>query len=397
MSEEHVEDVVEGMLRQSLAAGSQLAEQVVRARQQYMRNVEQRNEQAAVEAQRAIAADRAVMQSVIIPATRDDWWETARPEQITQAHMLAEAWKDHDPAALAASTKITQELKNRYGIDADDLQGDAAFLQDHLTVLAAAERRMAAAKEHAEAMALVEAAQAEQIKRYATELKDELERHKVPTEYLASDEMVAALHASKEAAGTDAAPDADRAVAERMHLIDQDGINGPSIDDLRKEIGQNYSGAEDSMFADAEFVATARDWHEAKALAEGGFVNQGNTGLEARYENAEKEIFARLAPMGEEIQDKVLKDPNLKTTPPAAQAEEASAPAYGSKEHYEGFESSLEGKATEVEVKGRVAAARGQAGHPAKAVKAPKKTPKARKATVSAGMGRDKSQDGPTR
>lgn len=126
-------------------------------------------------------------------------------------------------------------------------------------------------------------------------------------------------------------------------------------------------------------------------------MDQGNTGLEARYENAEKEIFARLAPMGHEIQDKVLKDPDLKTPAPAAKAEEASVPAYGSKEHYEDFESSLEGSATEAEVKGRVAAARGQAAHPIKAVKAPKKTPKARKATVSAGMGRDKSQDGPTR
>lgn len=397
MSEEHVEDVVEGMLRQSLAAGSQLAEQVVRARQQYLRTLEQRNEQTAVEAQRAIAADRAVMQSVIIPATRDDWWETARPEHIAQAHMLADAWKDHDPAALGASTKITHEVKNRYDIDTDDLQGDAAFLKDHLTVLAAAEQRMAAAKEHAEAMALVEAAQAEHIKRYATELKGELERHQVPQEYLASNEMVAALQASKEAAGTDAAPEADRAVAERMHLIGQDGISGPSIDDLRREIGNSYSGAEDSMFADAAFVATARDWYEAKALVEGGFVARGNTGLEARYENAEKEVFARLAPMGREIQDKVLKDPRLKTASTTAKAEEASVPAYGSKEHYEGFESSLAGKATETEVKGRIAAARGQAVHPVKAVGAPSKTPKARKSTAGAGVGRAKSQDGPTR
>lgn len=397
MSEEHVEDVVEGMLRQSLAAGSQLAEQVVRARQQYMRTLEQRGEQVAVEAQRAVAADRAVMQSVIIPATRDDWWDTARPEQITQAHMLAEAWKDHDPAALVASSKITGELKSRYGIDTADLHGDAAFLQDNLTVLAAAEQRMAAAKEHAEAMALVAAAHAEHIKRYATELKDELERHQVPPEYLASDQMVAALQASKEASGTDLAPEADRAVAERMHLIEQDGINGPSIDDLRQEIGQNYSGAEESLFADAAFVATVRDWHEAKALAEGGFVEQGNTGLEARYENAEKELFARIAPMGQEIQDKVLKDPNLKTSPPAAKDEEPMVPTYGSKEHYVGLEASLQGTATQAEVKGRVAAAKGQAVHPSKAVKAPKKVPKPRKVISGVGAGRDKAPDGPAR
>ncbi|GAA1891891.1 hypothetical protein GCM10009715_41800 [Paeniglutamicibacter psychrophenolicus] len=486
MSEEHVEDVVEGMLRQSLVAGSQLADQVVRARQQYMRNVEQRSEQAAVEAQRAFAADRAVMQSVIIPATRDDWWETARPEQITQAHLLAEAWKDHDPVALAAAEKISNEVQERYGIDTVIVQNDAAYMRNTIAVqqlndgtlqiqpippnldsqkfytpdftsrpskprevtkeaalefvegtakeeqargwaqtgiiqgllgkdddvdraisekfpdlLIANEQHRATAlkvaKEHADTMALVEAAQTEHIKRYAAELKDELERHKVPSEYLASEDMVAALHASKNAAGTDSAPDADLAVAERMHLIDQDGINGPSIDDLRKEIGQNYSGAEDSLFADAEFVATARDWHEAKTLAEGGFVDQGNTGLEARYENAEKELFAWIAPLGREIQDNVLNDPNLKTPVLSEKDKEPTVPVYGSNEQYEGFKSSLEGKATQAEVKGRVAAARGQAIHPFKAVKAPEKTPTARKATAIAGKGRDKGQDGPTR
>ena len=186
--------------------------------------------------------------------------------------------------------------------------------------------------------------------------------------------MVNALQASKEATGTEAAPDADRAVAERMHLIEQDGITGPSIDDLRQEISQNYSGADDAMFADAAFVATARDWHEAKTLAEGGFVDQGNTGLAARYENAEKELFTRIAPMGQEIQDKVLNDPKTKTpsaSVKSTEADQATAPAYGSPEHYSAFETSLQGTASESEIKGRVAVAQGQATPPRAAVQAP--------------------------
>lgn len=78
-------------------------------------------------------------------------------------------------------------------------------------------------------------------------------------------------------------------------------------------------------------------------------------------------------------------------------AEEPAVPAYGFKEYYERFESSLEGKATETEVKGRVVAARGQAVHPTMAVKAPTKTPKTRKATVGPDMGKDQLQDSPTR
>nr|WP_176705484.1 hypothetical protein [Arthrobacter sp.] len=399
MSEE-VEDVLEGMMRQSLVAGSQLAEQLARVRQQMLRNAEQRSEQASVEAQRSIAADRALMHSVLVPATRDEWWEGAQPEQITRAHTLAEAWKDYDPAAQAASEKIKTEVKNRYGIDTSDLQGDGEYLQDHLVVQQRLEVAAKAAKEHAEAMALVAAAQAEEINRRAVDLHQEMARHQVPQEYLANDDLMRALQHSQASLGTEAEPQADRAVAERLHLIEHNGINGPSIEELKKEIGANYTGTRDSHFADAEFVSAARDWHESKTLAEGGFVEKGNTGLEARYEKAEKELFARIGPMGQDIEDKVLKDPNTKThsaSVKTSQAEQAPVPAYGSAEHYAAFEASLQGTGTDAQIKGRVAAARGQATPPRAAVQAPTKTPTARKARAGAGAGRSRSQDGPSR
>lgn len=399
MSEEGIEDVIEGLLRQSMTAAAQLGEQLARARQQFLLKAQERSEQQNIETQRSMAADRAAMRAVVVPASQDEWWNTAKPEQITHAHLVAEAWKDHDPDALAASEKIAAEVKERYGIDTADLQGDGVYMQDRLAVQQMAEQQVRVAKEHAEAMALVAAAQAEEIKRRASELHEQMERHQVPQEYLANDGLVTALLEAKETAGTDAAPDAERAVAERMHLIEKDGIDGPSIEDLRKEIGQNYPGVEDSHFADAEFVAAARDWHEAKTLAEAGFEAKGNTGLQGRYENAEKEFFARLAPMGKDIEDKVMADHTSTTSAPEAGTVPAqpSGPAYGSKEHYDGFEASLKGKASDSDVKARVAAARGQAKHPNQAAKAPGKTPKARKANAGASMGREKSNDGPSR
>lgn len=52
----------------------------------------------------------------------------------------------------------------------------------------------------------------------------------------------------------------------------KDGINGPDIDQLRKETTANINGAGDSHFEDPEFVKAAKDMHEAKLLAEGGVV-----------------------------------------------------------------------------------------------------------------------------
>lgn len=402
MSEEGIDDVVEGLLRQSLTAASQLAEQMARARQRYLRTAEQQNERAAMEAQRGIAAGRAAMRALVLPATRDEWWATAEPGQITQAHLMAQAWKDHDPDALAAAGKINAEVKQRYGIDTADAQGDGAYLQDRLAVVRMAEEQRRVAKEHAEAMALVAAARAEENRRRAAELHAQMERHQVPAEYLANDELVAALQAARAAEGTEAAPEAERGVAERMHLIAKDGIDGPTIEALRGEIGQNYPGVEESHFADAAFVAAARDWHEAKTLAEGGFVDKGNTALQARYEKAEKEFFARLAPMGRDIEDKVLRDPRDRAARPAGPAGpvpagKATEPAYGSAAHYRRFEESLQGTASEGEIKGRMAAARGQARHPGEAVKQPAKAPKARKAAAGTGVRRDRAQEGPAR
>ncbi|MGP5220567.1 hypothetical protein [Arthrobacter rhombi] len=398
MSEEGIEDVVEGLLRQSMTAAAQLGEQLARARQKNMQKSEQRSEQQNIEIQRQIATDRAAMRAALVPVSQDEWWKGAKPEQITQAHLLAEAWKDHDPEALAASEKITTEVKDRYGIDTGDLQGDGAYMQDMIAVKQIAGEQQRVAKEHAEAMALVAAAQAEEIKQRASELHEQMEQHQVPQKYLANDELVTALREAKEAAGTDAAPDAERAVEERMHLIEKDGVDGPSIEDLRKEVGQNYSGIEDSHFADAEFVAAARDWHEAKTLAEGSFEAKGNTGLQDRYESAEKEFFAHLAPLGRDIGTREVEGPESSAGVSADPPESAqhNAPVYGSKEHYEAFGNSLNGSASELDVRGRLAAARGQAVHPNEAVKATKKAPRGRKVNATAAMGRE-HVDGPTR
>ena len=79
-----------------------------------------------------------------------------------------------------------------------------------------------------------------------------------------------------------------------MFLIGKDGINGPDIDQLRKETTAIVNGAGNSHFADPEFVKAAKEMHEAKLLAEGGFHGSERTPVEERYERAEKELFARM-------------------------------------------------------------------------------------------------------
>lgn len=391
-----IDEAVEGGFRHTLMVATQLAERAARARQESLRQRESMEERQAVEAQRTATAERTAMRAAIAPVEQDQWWDTARPVQVAEAYRAAEAWKDHDPQALAASKRIHEEVARRYGINTHDLQGDGLYLQSGIEVGNAAQDRAEAALEQERGMALVAAAQTQELRSRAAALRPEVERHQVPEEYLDSPELIDALTRSRDAVGSGAEAAADRDVAARVHLIEKDGINGPSIEQLREEIGRNYSGADDSLFADAGFVAAARDWHEARALAEGGFVDKGDTALEARYERSERELFTRIGEMGRDIESNVLIGEAGRLRDDAAQAQETASAAYGSAEHRGEFAASLAGSASQEHIDARVLAATDQGKHPREAVRTAAK-PSARKARASSVLGRDKDHGGPSR
>lgn len=83
-----------------------------------------------------------------------------------------------------------------------------------------------------------------------------------------------------------------------MYLIGKDGVNGPDIDQLRIATTADVNGAVDSDFKDPAVVKAAKDMHEAKLLAEGGFTGSQFSSLEQRYERAEKELFTRMEGLG---------------------------------------------------------------------------------------------------
>lgn len=400
-----VDDFFDNGMRQSLMMASRIAETLARRRQEAQRQQEHLDSQAAHEAQARLSAERSSALAVLAPVQKDEWWDKAQPVNIAAAHAAAEGWKDHDPTALEASAKIREEVLTRYGIDTHDVGSDAAYLESGIETITAEnarldalEERRKAAAEHEKAMQLLAAARAEELRAQATKLAPEMERHQVPVEYLANPELTQALQRAHNAKTPNAAAAADAEVKERMFLIGKDGINGPDIDQLRKETMANVNGAEDSHFKDPEFVKAAKEMHEAKLLAEGGFTGSQFSPVEPRYERAEKELFARLAGVGREIENRVtgndssrLKDQGLKT-------ETTSAAGYGSAAHHEKFAESLENTgANETQIRGRVAAARGEGTHPIAAVTMGKGSAKARKTRSGAVMGAERGKGGLSR
>ncbi|WP_427175252.1 hypothetical protein [Arthrobacter sp. 92] len=405
-----MDDLLDGGLRQSLMIASRIAETLARRRQESQRQQEHQDAQAVHEAQARLTASRSAARAALAPVERDQWWDKAQPHDIATAHAVAEGWKDHDPAALAASEKIRQEVLARYGIDARDFGSDAAYLESGIRDAAtekarqdAQERRQEetrkAAAEHEKAMGLLAAARAEELRAQAATLAPEMERHKVPVEYLANPELAQALQAAHTARTPKAVEAADATVQERMFLIGKDGINGPDIDQLRKETTANINGAGDSHFEDPAFVQAAKDMHEAKLLAEGGFKGTERTPVEQRYERAEKELFARVEGLGREIENRVTGNDSRRLKEQGLKAESTSAADYGSAEQQEAFAASLAGTgANETQVRGRAAAERSEGTHPRAAVTMGKKgATKAKKTRTGAAVGAERAKSGPAR
>lgn len=405
-----IDDFLDSGMRQSLMIASRIAETLARRRQEAQRQQEHLEYQAAQEAQTRLTAERSSARAVLAPVQKDDWWDAAQPADIATAHAVAESWKDHDPAVLEASTRIREEVLARYGVDTDDVGTDTAYLESGIAATIGTEKARLdelarsqeetrkAVAEHEKAMQLIAAAQAEELRAQATKLAPEMERHQIPVEYLANPELVQALQRAHNAKTPKAAAAADVDIKERLFLIGKDGINGPDIEQLRKETTANISGASEFHFNDPQFVKAAKEMHEAKLLAEGGFTGSQIASMEQRYERAEKELFARLEGVGREIEDRVTGNDSSQLKDQALTAETAASASYGSAGHHAKFAESLEDTgANEAQIRGRLTAARSEGTHPSAAVTMGKGAAKARKTRAGAAAGAERSKGGLSR
>ena len=292
-----MDDVLDNGMRQALLMASRIAETLARRRQESLRQQEHQDAQAAHDAGTRLAAERSAARAALAPVEKDQWWDKAQPHDIAAAHAVAEGWKDHDPAALAASERIRQEVLTRYAIDTHDVGADGAYLESYLQTITTEKARQdalaasqdetrKAAAEHEKAMALLAAARAEELRAQAEKLAPEMERHQVPVEYLANPELAQALQRAHNAKTPNAVAAADAEIKERLFLIGKDGINGPDIDQLRQETTATVNGVDDSHFKDPAFVKAAKEMHEARLLAEGGFTGSQSASMEQRYETS---------------------------------------------------------------------------------------------------------------
>lgn len=155
-----IDEAFEAALRVGLTAAGRMAERVAREREQQQRDAQARSEQEARELQARLDSERAAARAALAPVEQEQWWHSARPEEIADAWQTANAWKDSDAEAQRATDRIRRELQERHGIDTSQLGADPGAVRDALerrdeAQLAADRQRAQARGEHATATALL--------------------------------------------------------------------------------------------------------------------------------------------------------------------------------------------------------------------------------------------------
>jgi hypothetical protein len=70
--------------------------------------------------------DRATASVKWAAVENDDWWEKATPSQILDAYREAKTYEPEDRTAAGAVARMSTEIRDRFGIDVDELGRGAA-------------------------------------------------------------------------------------------------------------------------------------------------------------------------------------------------------------------------------------------------------------------------------
>lgn len=119
-----VEDEVGQALRVGLAVAAQLADKIARAREELARNAQRQSEHEQRQLQARFEGERDVAGARLMVVERPEWWDRADIAQIAGMYETAQQWRQFDPRAQAAADTIAREVKDRYGVDVDNLGVD---------------------------------------------------------------------------------------------------------------------------------------------------------------------------------------------------------------------------------------------------------------------------------
>lgn len=246
-----IAEAIEGQVRVAITAAGRMGELIARAREEAARRAQAASEQDARELASRFEAEKATARADLATVYRSEWWDRATPDQIGSAYTTARAWAGEDVEAVRAEQRIRDELRARYGVDADNAGGDPVAVRE------AVER---AERERSQSDEQRRRATAEEIEAAA------LLRHAEAADRDAEDRRTAAEHT----------PDVD----EQERLLSAAAEHEKRADAARSEAQPRYDSAE-RRAATAHALEQQGIGHEAVAAKMRADVSQAKPATEA--------------------------------------------------------------------------------------------------------------------
>ncbi|MEF2978146.1 hypothetical protein [Subtercola sp. YIM 133946] len=250
-----VQEQLHAATRTALTVALQMGEKFARVREEMARQAERQDAVVARELAARFDAERAAARAELVVVDQPSWWDNAATTDIARVAETAQTWRGLDDHAAAAAETISQEVRERYGVDVGSL---------------ATTERQTADDERAEAALLI--AEADRLDRNA---------HEQPTPGETPADVVAGLEAqarSYDAAANrggedgktpdelrELAPDA-RAQAQLHHTT----AKGPAAETARADADDAYDSAtrRDAFASDLESKGISSDDIKARLRAD---------------------------------------------------------------------------------------------------------------------------------
>jgi hypothetical protein len=144
-----ISEAFEGQLRVAVTAAGRVGEIIARQHEEAARRAQAASMQEANELTSRMNAERQSARTEYGQVYRSEWWERATPQDIGSTLATAHAWVHEDPEAVRAETRMSDELRTRYGVDVDQAGGDPQAVQ--AAVDAEVQRRQVEANRPADA------------------------------------------------------------------------------------------------------------------------------------------------------------------------------------------------------------------------------------------------------
>ncbi len=158
-----VDEHINGAIMMMVTIATRLGEQLIRHREQTLRTAQAISDKNARDAQARFNAERLATRSLLNPALTPGWLVKQDAEKLGSLLTESTAWAAHDDIAREVRPLIVEEVKQRWGVNANALGPDTPEViqgvESGLRARAEAERERAqAAEDLAEAQAFLSSA-----------------------------------------------------------------------------------------------------------------------------------------------------------------------------------------------------------------------------------------------